>query len=115
MWNSEPEEVREFHYYNEEGVFIGKSEGLSPQQDLFTQAHYVFDSDSDIVKNQDLLAIAERKLQNLRQKLIQVPMQDISRIMELNQEIQQLELSIETLRKQNTNLQDWQQASLRST
>lgn len=114
MWNSEPEEVREFHYYNEEGVFIGKSEGLSPQQDLFTQAHYVFDSDSDIVKNQDLLAIAERKLQNLRQKLIQIPMQDINLIMELNQEIHELEQNIERLRQQNLDLPDWQQASLRT-
>ncbi|MGB3619867.1 hypothetical protein FT643_03985 [Ketobacter sp. MCCC 1A13808] len=100
MWHSGNDQLREFHYYNEDGVFIGKSEGCLPQQDLFDQAHYVFDNDSDIVKNLDLLAIANRKLKNLRQKLIDVPMKDINRIMELNDEIVQLESSIEQMKKQ---------------
>ena len=100
MWNSENDQLREFHYYNEDGTFIGKSESHLPQQDLFDQAHYVFDNDSDMVKNLDLLAIANRKLRNLRQKLISVPMKDIDRIMELNEEILQLELNIEKLKQQ---------------
>ena len=54
MWNNE-DILKEFHYYNEEGVFIGKSEGSTPQQDLFDKAHYVFDDESEIIKNQDLL------------------------------------------------------------
>lgn len=111
MWNSENGELREFHYYNEDGSFIGKSEGLFPQQDLFDQAHYVFDNDSDMVKNLDLLAIANRKLKNLRQKLIAVPVKDIDRIMQLNEEILQLELSIEKLKKQPCGLTDNQQAN----
>ncbi len=111
MWNSESDELREFHYYNEDGTFIGKSEGHLPQQDLFDQAHYVFDNDSDMVKNLDLLAIANRKLKNLRQKLIGVPMKDIDRIMELNEEILQLETSIEKLKRQSPGAPGIQQAS----
>ena len=99
MWSDE-ETFREFHYYNEDGVFIGKSEGSCPQKDLFEQAHYVFDNQSEIIKNQDLLAITKRKLRNVRNQLIDIPMQDISKIMELNQRIEQLEKSIEELRNQ---------------
>ncbi|AUM14008.1 hypothetical protein [Ketobacter alkanivorans] len=100
MWDSDPDDMREYHYYNEEGVFIGKSEGHSPQQDLFEQAHYVFDDQSDIVKNLDLLAIARRKLANLRKELIGVPLKDITRIIELNKQIAELEANIEALSKQ---------------
>ena len=100
MKSSANEAQKEFHYYNEEGVFIGKSEGAHPQKDLFEQAHYIFDNHSDIVKNQDLLAIAQRKLRNLRGELISVPIKDITKIMELNQRIAQLEQSIEELRSQ---------------
>ncbi|MEE2729319.1 MAG: hypothetical protein VYA55_00790 [Pseudomonadota bacterium] len=99
MWDTEPDPVREYHYYNQEGVFIGKSEGTSPQKDLFDQAHYVFDDQSDIVKNLDLLAVAKRKLANLRKELIGVPLKDITRIIELNKKIEELEASIESLAK----------------
>lgn len=99
MWDSDSDSVREYHYYNQDGVFIGKSEGVSPQKDLFDQAHYVFDDKSDIVKNLDLLAVAKRKLANLRKKLIGVPLKDITRIIELNRDIAELEASIETLAK----------------
>jgi hypothetical protein len=99
MWNSENDELREFHYYNDEGVFIGKSEGIIPQQDLFDQAHYVFDNDSDIIKNLDLLAIANRKLRNLRHQLLGITMKEITRIMELNDEILELEKNIEVMEK----------------
>ncbi|MBA55864.1 MAG: hypothetical protein CMK89_15525 [Pseudomonadales bacterium] len=99
MWETDADAVREYHYYNQEGVFIGKSEGTSPQKDLFDQAHYVFDDQSDIVKNLDLLAIAKRKLANLRKELIGVPLKDITRIIELNQEIEELEGCIESLAK----------------
>ncbi len=97
MWDDE-DILKEFHYYNEEGVFIGKSEGTSPQQDLFDKAHYVFDDASEIIKNQDLLAIAKRRLKNLRKELLDIPMKDITRIMEMNQQIAQLEKNIEDLR-----------------
>lgn len=99
MWDNE-DLLKEFHYYNEEGVFIGKSEGTCPQQDLFDKAHYVFDDQSEIVKNQDLLAIAKRKLVNLRKELLGIPMKDITRIMEMNQRIEQLEENIEDLMNQ---------------
>ncbi|HAG92715.1 MAG: hypothetical protein CMK83_14670 [Pseudomonadales bacterium] len=105
MWDSDSDPVREYHYYNQDGVFIGKSEGASPQKDLFDQAHYVFDDRSDIVKNLDLLAIAKRKLANLRKELLGVPLKDITRIIELNQSIVELEAGIEALAKslnQNT-------------
>ena len=94
------ENLTEFHYYNNDGVFIGKSEGSKPQPDLFDQAYYVFDNNNDIIKNRDLLAIANRKLDNLRRRLLGVPIQDINRIMEINQEISDLEGNIERLAQQ---------------
>lgn len=97
MWNNE-DILKEFHYYNEEGVFIGKSEGTTPQQDLFDKAHYVFDDESEIIKNQDLLILAKRRLKNLRNELLGIPMKDITRIMEVNQDIKQLERKIEDLK-----------------
>lgn len=97
MWNNE-DILKEFHYYNEEGVFIGKSEGSTPQQDLFDKAHYVFDDESEIIKNQDLLILAKRRLKNLRNELLGIPMKDITRIMEVNQDIKQLERKIEDLK-----------------
>lgn len=97
MWNNE-DILKEFHYYNEEGVFIGKSEGTTPQQDLFDKAHYVFDDESEIIKNQDLLILAKRRLKNLRNELLGIPMKDITRIMEVNQHIEQLERKIEDLK-----------------
>jgi len=99
MWNLDSDSVREYHYYNQEGVFIGKSEGVSPQKDLFDQAYYVFDDQSDIIKNLDLLAIAKRKLANLRKELIGIPLKDITRIIELNRDITELEACIDTLAK----------------
>ena len=99
MLESESDAMRQYHYYNRDGVFIGKSEGMQPQDDLFEQAHYVFDDHSDIVKNLDLLVIAQRKLDNLRKELIGVPLKDISRIMQLNGEISELEANIERLAK----------------
>lgn len=99
MWEPESDSMREYHYYNEEGVFIGRSEGPSPQQDLFDQAHYVFDDQSEIIKNLDLLAIAKRKLANLRKELVGVPLKDITRIIELNKEIAELDANIEALAK----------------
>ena len=97
MWNNE-DILKEFHYYNEEGVFIGKSEGSTPQQDLFDKAHYVFDDESEIIKNQDLLILAKRRLKNLRNELLGIPMKDITRIMDVNQDIKQLERKIEDLK-----------------
>ena len=99
MWDPSPDAIREYHYYNEDGVFIGKSEGQSPQADLFEQAHYVFNDESDIIKNLDLLTIAKRKLANLRKELIGVPLKNITRIIELNREIADLEASIDALAK----------------
>jgi len=100
MFGADDEPVREFQYFNEDGVFIGKSEGTVPDESLFDQAHYVFDSNSDVVKNLDLMAIMQRKLKNLRAELVKVPVQHIDRIMELNRQIQELEQNIAELQKQ---------------
>jgi len=99
MWDDDAEAVRQYHYYNQDGVFIGKSEGTQPQDDLFNKAHYVFNDHSDIVKNLDLLKVAQRKLEHLRKELIGIPLKDITRIIELNNEITELEASIEHLAK----------------
>ena len=81
MFSADDEPLREFQYFNEDGVFIGKSEGTAPDEPLFRQAHYVFDNNSDVVKNLDLLAIMRRRLLNLRRELVNVPVQQMEKIM----------------------------------
>ena len=77
----------------------GHNEGKQGHnQDLFDKAHYVFDDESEIIKNQDLLILAKRRLKNLRNELLGIPMKDITRIMEVNQDIKQLERKIEDLK-----------------
>ena len=104
MFSADDEPVREFQYFNEDGVFIGKSEGTAPEEHLFRQAHYVFDNNSDVVKNLDLIAVMQRRLQNLRKELVNVPVQQMEKIMELNQRIHQLEQDLQTIRTQDWKL-----------
>lgn len=106
MFGADDEPLREFQYFNEDGVFIGKSEGKQPDEHLFRQAHYVFDSNNDTVKNLDLLIIMQRKLKNLRSALVKVPIQQMDQIMEINRQIQELEQNIAELERQS-----WKQAS----
>jgi hypothetical protein len=94
MLSADEEPRREFQYFNEDGVFIGKSEGTQPDEHLFRQAHYVFDSNNDTVKNRDLLIIMQRRLKNLRATLIKVPIQQMDQIMEINRQIRELEQNI---------------------
>jgi len=95
MFGADDEPLREFQYFNEDGVFIGKSEGPQPDEQLFRQAHYVFDSNNDTVKNLDLLIIMRRKLKNLRSALVNVPIQQMDQILEINRQIEELEQNIE--------------------
>ncbi len=106
MLRADDEPLREFQYFSEDGVFIGKSEGLQPDEQLFRQAHYVFDSSNDVVKNLDLLAIMRRRLLNLRRELVNVPVQQMERIMEINRQIQVLEHNISEIQNQG-----WKRAS----
>ena len=106
MFGADDEPLREFQYFNEDGVFIGKSEGSTPDDALFRQAHYVFDSNNDILKNLDLLMIMRRKLRNLRSALVKVPIQQMDQIMDINRQIQELEQNLAELERQS-----WKQAS----
>lgn len=98
LLNAEEEET-EFLYYTADGVYLGQSEGYAPDEHLFNQAHYVFDSNSDIIKNLDILAASRKKLVALRKKLIAVPIKDMVKIMELNHQIKSLEYNITELEK----------------
>ena len=106
MFSADDEPLREFQYFNEDGVFIGKSEGSQPDEQLFQQAHYVFDSNNDTVKNLDLLMIMRKKLKNLRTALVNVPLQHMDQIMDINQQIVELERSIAELEQRS-----WKEAS----
>lgn len=106
MFGADDEPLREFQYFNEDGVFIGKSEGFRPDDELFRQAHYVFDSNNDTLKNLDLLVIMRHKLKNLRRMLVNVPIQQMDQIMDINRQIQELEQNIAELERQS-----WKQAS----
>lgn len=97
LLNASEDETKEFLYYSKEGIYLGRSEGLVPEQQLFDQAHYVFDSNSDIVKNLDILSALRKRLIGLRKKLIAVPIKDMGKILEINQQIAELELNIEDL------------------
>lgn len=99
LLNAEDEDVREFLYYSKDGIYLGRSEGQSPDQQLFDRAHYVFDSNSDIVKNLDILNALRKRLINLRKELINVPIKDMSKILDLNEKIAELEHNINDLEK----------------
>lgn len=88
---------REFHYYNSEGVFIGKSAGDTPETELFNVAHYVFDNQNEILKNMDVLSGMKKRLIQLRRKLIQTSVRDVEQLMALNRDIHLLEQNIERL------------------
>ena len=100
MHSADDEPLREFQYFNEDGVFIGKSDGAAPDEQLFNQAHYVFDDHNDVVKNLDLLAIMRRRLLNLRRELVNVPVKQMERIMEINRQIRVLEQNIVEIQNQ---------------
>lgn len=106
MSGADDDLLREFQYFNEDGVFIGKSEGTQPDGELFRQAHYVFDNNNDTLKNLDLLVIMRRKLKNLRAALVNVSIKQIDLIMDINRQIAELEQNIEALERQS-----WKQAS----
>lgn len=99
MTESTQEPVRQFQYYDEEGVYIGKSEGMVPDEDLFNQAYYIFDDQSDIIKNLDILGSLHKRLKNLKADLARVPMKDMKKIMELNRQIKILDSNIYELEK----------------
>ena len=99
LLNAAEDEIKEFLYYSKDGVYLGRSEGLIPDQLLFDQAHYVFDSNSDIVKNLDILGALRKRLIGLRKRLIAVPIKDMGKILEINQQIAELEHNIEDLEK----------------
>ncbi len=88
---------REYHYYNCDGVFIGKSEGDTPDPVLFNNAHYVFDNQNEILKNMDILGGMKKRLTQLRRKLIQTSVRDVELLMSINRDIQALEQNIERL------------------
>ena len=99
LLNASEDENKEFLYYSKDGVYLGRSEGLVPEQQLFDQAHYVFDSNSDIVKNLDILGALRKRLVNLRKTLIAVPIKDMGKILDINKKIAELEHNIEDLEK----------------
>ena len=99
LLNANEDKTKEFLYYSKGGVYLGRSEGLVPDQLLFDQAHYVFDSNSDIVKNLDILGALRKRLINLRKTLIAVPIKDMGKILDINRKIAELEHNIEDLEK----------------
>lgn len=105
MLNESNEILKEFMYYNEDGVFIGKSEGIVPDEDLFNSAYYVFDTDTDIIKNLDVINALQRRLESMRKTLTATPISDMSNIMELNRQIKMLEHNIYELEKSASNTQ----------
>lgn len=88
---------REYHYYNADGVSIGKSVGDVPDPVLFNNAHYVFDNQNEILKNMDILGGMKKRLTQLRRKLIQTPIREVEQLMSINRDIQALEQNIERL------------------
>ncbi|OUS30639.1 hypothetical protein A9Q99_05495 [Gammaproteobacteria bacterium 45_16_T64] len=94
---NDEEQTKEFLYYDADGIYIGRSEGLGPDPHLYSQAHYVFDGDSDMVKNLDILNISRKRLISLRKTLIAVPIKDMGKIIEINQQIKSLEKDIDML------------------
>ena len=105
LLNAGEDKAKEFLYYSKDGVYLGRSEGLVPDQQLFNQSHYVFDSNSDIVKNLDILSALRKRLISLRKTLIAVPIKDMGKILAINRQIAEVEHNIEDLEKNVSLLQ----------
>lgn len=80
-----------YKYYNASGVFIGKSEGHNPSDSLFRKAHYVISNDLEMIKNLDPQPTVKRDIQRYRDELLNVPLSNMGKIMELNHLIKNLE------------------------
>ena len=68
-----------------------------PQPDLFQASDAAHAQPTDLEQKEDLLAVTELKIRNLRRSLISVPVQDIQRIVEINDKIRVLESDIHHL------------------
>ena len=102
---TETEPVNEYNYYSENGHFIGHSEGISPQEDLFQQAHYVFSGEKEADKNNNTISDIEQDLKNFRKERINTSVSHIGRLMDLNRKIENLEQLLEhTKNEQSTPL-----------
>ncbi|CBL46364.1 Hypothetical protein HDN1F_27810 [gamma proteobacterium HdN1] len=89
--------ICEFHYYDCDGTFIGKSDGERPDPSLFNNAHYVFDRKNELLKNQDLLRGMKKRLAALRQKLIRISVHDVENLMAANHELHELQDKIDRM------------------
>ena len=68
-----------------------QSRALAQQNELFATAQPTNDNFSA----EDLLVLGQRKLANLRRRLLQIPVREMGTIMELNREIAELEQVLE--------------------
>lgn len=70
----------------------------APQQDLFLPSPTgKKEQQNDLERKQDLLAVTQLKIRNLKRTLITVPIGDMQKIMEINDKIRILESEIQTL------------------
>lgn len=95
MTDTENNTANEYNYYNETGTYIGQSEGFSPQEDLFHQAHYVFSSENETIKNGDTVTDIEKDIERYQGERLTISVSHIGRLMELNRKIEKLEKLLE--------------------
>ena len=99
------ESVNEYNYYSENGNYIGHSEGASPQEDLFQQAHYVFSDEAEANKNEKAISEIEQDLKEFQKERLNTLVSHIGRLMDLNRRIENLEnLLDQNKNEQNTPL-----------
>ena len=90
--NTQDESLRQ-----QTGTLPGNDAEQIPQPDLFQASDTAHAKPTDLEQKEDLLAVTELKVRNLRQSLISVPVQDIQRIVEINEKIRVLESDIHDL------------------
>lgn len=81
------------------GMPSGNDEETIPQPDLFSisQASSIHQAQCEYEQNEDLLAVTQLKMKNLKRTLVEVPVEDIQRIVEINDRIRMLETDIQQL------------------
>ena len=105
MEDTKVEPVNEYNYYSENGIYIGHSEGASPQEDLFQQAHYVFSDEPEENKNEKTIFEIEQDLKTFQKERLNTSVSHIGRLMDLNRRIENLENLLEKKKnEQNTPL-----------
>lgn len=80
----------EYAYFDRSGKQIGQTQGATPQEDLYRQAHYVVVNQEDMIKNCDSKTQIAADLKQCEKDLLNTSVSNMSEILYLNRLIRAL-------------------------